>query len=118
VKIFVTVIWISSVILVIRDRNFGYAVLAAYVGYLIVFFWYQIISVINGVKILESGIANGMDKIQWKKIEKYSISVKNNQKTYLKMKCSGQLVHTHIEINTENKELVRRLFVEKCSLSY
>lgn len=112
-------LWLAAIyLLVFKGMKFQGMVLI-FCGYMLVVLWYEVYATINGAKILDTGIAHGLEKISWDKIEEFQFNNKTNKflnKTYIKLKYQGRMMPKYIEITTENKELVKRLFKEKCAL--
>lgn len=119
VKVAIIILWVSAIyLLVFREMKFQ-GMFLVFAGYMIVVLWFEIYSVINGAKILDTGIANGLEKFNWEKIEEFQFSNKKSKiinKTFIKLKFQGKFIPKYIEITTENKDLVKRLFKEKCAI--
>lgn len=117
-KVIIIGFWASAIyVLVYKNMKF-HGMLLVFVAYMLVVIWFEVYSIINGARILDSGIAYGLDKIKWERIEEFQFNNKNTkimQKTYIKLKYQGRIIPKYIQITTENKDLVKRLFKEKCA---
>jgi len=118
VKVIIIVLWIGGIFLLLfKDMKFQ-GMLLVFSGYMLVVLWFEVYSIINGAKILDTGIANGLEKFNWERIEEFQFNNKQSKllsRTYIKLKFQGKFLPKYIEITTENKDLVKRLFKEKCA---
>lgn len=88
--------------------------------FLLVLVYYRIYSEANGVKLLESGVARGVQIITWDEILQYQfkMKVKSNDSDLgtLKLKIEKKIIPINIEITNRNKPYLEKYLSEHCTI--
>lgn len=86
--------------------------------YLLLRVWFRIYSEASGVKLLEHGVAKGVQIIPWESIKKYhigpSLFSRGDQGNILQLYIEKRLVPMYIEITNQNQTLLEKYLHEKC----
>lgn len=94
----------------------GIAVVA--VDYILLRIWYRVYSAASGVKLLEHGVAKGVQVIPWKSIKKYqlkhSLFNRKESESILWLNLEDKWIPTLIEITNQNNSLLEKYLNENC----